>query len=160
MKKGLTLPAIAIATLLLPTQGLTASKGATGDIGIGFQASWPTGGLSAKKELNEKWTAQGVLGLFGTFNHYGVRGLYTLKRKPKFKTYAFGGVGMYSYDYTLDTETVFGASGGVGLEYDLSKNLDGLPLTVGAELGLGLVSFDHYNYGALSFGSSIHYWLD
>lgn len=152
--------ALAGCVSLLPT--IAAANSVTGgNLGVGFQSSWPASyGISAKYDVNDKMTAQGVLGSLGTVTNYSVRGLYRFKKKPDFDLYAFGSAGIYRYDYYLGNESVFGFGAGAGLEYDLSKALDGLPLTVSGEIGFGLVSFDYYSYGAIGLGVGIHYWLD
>lgn len=154
---------IFIAFVLLMASSGTALAGskAGGDLGVGFQSSWPASyGLSAKFDLNEKMTAQGVLGLLGTVQNYSGRLLYRFQDKEEFDLYGFGSLGMYRYDYYLGDETAFGFGAGAGIEYDLSNALDGIPLTVSGEIGLGFVSFDYYSYGALGFGVGFHYWLE
>jgi len=142
---------------------ISSTSFATDKIGAGFQSSYPSYGLSAKMNLNDKFAIQGVLGFLGTVTSYSARGLMNIKQAEDYKFYGYGTVGFWSYDYSIlgksDTETSVGFGGGGGIEYDMAKYLDGIPLTFNLELGIGIVNLDHYNFSAVSFGAGMHYWF-
>lgn len=157
-----------VAVLLLC---MSSGSFAAGNIGAGFQSSYPSYGFSAKVDLTDKFAVQGVLGFLGTVTSYSARGLMKIKQAPDYHFYGYGSVGFWSYDYSSwgyrsgrygyydDTETAVGFGGGGGIEYSMAKHLDGLPLTLNGELGIGIVNMDHYNFSAISVGVGAHYWF-
>lgn len=128
-------------------------------ISLGVQSSYLSYGLSAKYDVTDKVTAQGVIGFSGRVNNYSLRGLYDYYTKPNLDVYAFGSVGMWTWDNYLYDESVVGFGAGTGVEYDLRGIDKDLPaILVSAELGLNIVNFDHYNnFSALGLGLGIHY---
>lgn len=122
---------------------------------VGIQSSFISGGISAKYRYTDIVTIQGTLGALGTVQNYGLRGLYTVKQEDSLNIYGFGGVGLWKWSGSgsFGSETVLGLSGGVGAAYTFPD----LPLELSAELGLGLVNFDHYSFSSVGIGLGAHY---
>jgi len=131
-----------------------------GRFGVGTASSWPAYGLSGTYHVNEKVTAQAVLGFFGTVSSFSGRGWYRFKRDIKYDLYGYAGAGMYRYDYFAGNENVLGLGAGVGIEASLQKLFDDAdfpPIFANSELGLSYANFEFYNFSALTFGFGIHY---
>ena len=149
---------LALSTLLL--SGLSTTVMANdGDVYVGFQSSgFSSNGISAKLDLTDKYTVQGIVGFFGDVNNYSVRGLYHFKQKDHYNLYGYGSLGMWSWNNAFYDESVLGYGAGAGVEYDL-RGLDSefIPLFVNLELGMDIVNFDHYTYGGVELGLGLHY---
>lgn len=140
-----------------------------GRYGVGFASSWPTYGLSGTIQLSETLTAEAVVGFLGTISSFGGRAWYRFNRNPNYDLYGYGSASLYQYRYTtlgLDfstrraTENVLGLGGGVGIEagiQTLLKNDELPPVFLNWEIGLGIASFDHYNFSSFVFGGGIRY---
>ena len=149
-----------VGSFLLPVVAIAGSK-AGGKLGVGIQSSWPSYGLSAKYDMSEDIAIQGTLGALGTVTNIGGRVLYKFKKEPKYDLYGFGSVGMYKYSSGFIDESVFGFGAGAGLEYDLSHEFSGTPVTISGEVGASVVNFDEYTgFSSFGLGIGIHYWLD
>lgn len=149
----------AAAQDLEPTVGVQGGR-----FGAGMASSWPAYGLSGTYHVNEKVTAQAVLGFFGTVSSFSARGWYRFNRNAEYDIYGYGTAGMYRYNFGTilfsDTESVLGLGAGAGIETSLGKlfNQEEFPpIFANAELGLTYASFDFYNFSALTFGFGIHY---
>lgn len=64
--------------------------------GVGFQSTFPALGISGVYDINDKVSAQGVLGLDGELKMYAVRGIYKLRKEPGWNTYGYGMIGSIS----------------------------------------------------------------
>lgn len=131
-----------------------------GKFGIGTASSWPAYGLSGTYLLNERVTAQAVLGFFGTVSSFSGRGWYRFNRNNDYDLYGYAGAGLYRYDYGFDVENVLGLGAGAGVEVSLAKLFDDEdfpPIFANSELGLSYADFDFYNFSVLTFGFGIHY---
>ncbi len=128
----------------------------------GIQSSSYAYGLSGKMDFTDKITGQAIIGFFGTINSYTARGLYKFKQDKFYDIYAFGALGILTWDgyySSLDrSETVMSFGAGAGVEYDL-RGLDSnfIPLFVNVELQATMASFDYYDFGFMSLGLGIHY---
>jgi len=148
-----------ICTFLLPIAATAGSK-TGGKIAVGFQSSWPSYGLSAKYDYSEDITLQGTVGAFGTVTNFGAKALYKFKKEPQYDLYGFVSAGVYKYSGAFFDESVVGFGGGAGIEYDLSKLLEGMPLTISGEVGMSVVNFDNYTgFSAFGLGVGLHYWF-
>jgi hypothetical protein len=136
--------------------------------GIGFQSSWPAYGLSGVYDLNERLTAQAVLGAFGSLTTVSGRGLYHFQRQPSHTLYGFGTVGVWRHSWSLagssSSETSPGVGGGAGVEFDwrsiLGNSGNGSefpPIFSSIDIGFVAASFDHYNFSGLVIGAGLHY---
>ena len=130
--------------------------------GIGFQSSWPSYGISGLYDLSEQITLQGIIGAFGTVTNFGVRGLYRFQTEDKYDLYGFGTAGMWSYDYSVDTENVVGFGGGAGVELDWRRILTPEdnsfpPLFSSIDIGFVLANFEHYDFSGVTIGGGFHY---
>ncbi|MCK5903579.1 MAG: outer membrane beta-barrel protein [Cocleimonas sp.] len=144
-----------LVSALLVSGAAMAKPSKEGQYSVGFQSSWPSYGLSTKYETSDVLTLQATLGALGTVTNLGGRVLYKFKKMPEYDLYGFGSVGVYNYSSGVIDESVFGFGGGVGMEYDLSKEL-----TVNAELGMSIVNFDEYTgYSTVGIGIGLHYWF-
>lgn len=131
-----------------------------GRYGIGFASSWPAYGLSGTLQVNEKITAEAVLGFFGTVSNIGARGWYRFNRKPEYDLYGYAGVGLYQWGNRVYNEDVIGLGGGVGIEAGLGRLFDDPsfpPIFVNAEVGLAYANFKYYNFSSFIFGAGVHY---
>ena len=148
-----------------PTVGDQAGK-----FGVGFASSWPAYGLSGTMRINEKITAEAVIGFLGTISNFGARGWYRFNRNPTYDLYGYAGASLYRYEYTTfvsstfrtqrATENVLGLGGGVGIEagiQSLFKDETLPPIFLNWEIGLALANFDYYNFSSFSFGGGVHY---
>lgn len=162
--------AAAALLLFLPLQGLSAQEGAepNGRLGVGFQSSWPAYGLSGLYDVNERLTAQAVIGAFGSVTTISGRGLYHFQREEKYSLYGFGTVGIWRHSFRAlgnsESETSPGVGGGAGIELDWRGLLDASgngsgfpPLFSSIDLGFVAASFDNYNFSGLVIGAGLHY---
>ena len=164
---GLTLaivvPKQALAQGTTPMEETVGLQG--GKFGVGFTSSWPAYGLSGTYQLNQKVTAEAILGFLGVVNSYGGRVWYRFKPDTKFDIYAVGGLAAYVYDYSFGgfgrSESVIGFQAGAGVESGLQTLLDDPempPIFFNAEISLAFASFDNYGgFNTLSFGAGVHY---
>ena len=157
--------AAAAQDLAEPTVGAQAGK-----YGIGFASSWPAYGLSGTMRINEKITAEAVVGFLGTISNFGARGWYRFNRNPTWDLYGYAGASLYRYEYSTfvsstfrtqrATENVLGLGGGVGIEagiQTLFKDESLPPIFLNWEVGIALANFDYYNFSSFSFGGGVHY---
>ncbi|TVR63918.1 MAG: hypothetical protein EA422_08110 [Gemmatimonadales bacterium] len=139
-----------------------------GRFGVGFQSSWPAYGLSGTYAVNERVTAQGVVGAFGSLTTLSGRGLYHFQKQEKYSLYGFGTAGIWRHSFQFlggsESETSPGLGGGAGIELDWRRLLDtggdgsGFPpLFSTIDLGFVAASFDNYNFSGLVIGAGIHY---
>jgi hypothetical protein len=139
--------------------------------GLGIQANFPAGGLSAKADLTEQHTAQAVVGIFGPFSSYFGRYSYNFLEKEtnieiNYKPYVYGQAGYYVYDLEnyygidlgLDKEKSFGFGVGAGLEWCYAPFSKDLKFNM--EIGYSKVDFDYYKFKSISFGAGIHYYFN
>lgn len=138
-------------------------------IGVGFQSSFPSWGLSGKYDFTERHSAQAVLGLSGPFSSIYGRYLYNFDEKGEslvLKPYLLGQVGTYSYKYkTLDnqgkirneTETHLGFGIGAGVEFHVPEISEAIRLNL--ELGYNRVGFEFYDYSGFLIGLGGHYYF-
>jgi len=160
MKKGyLSLFLILVFVLLLTSGTAFAQEQEEGKYKIGFQASFPSYGLSGIMRVNEKVSVQGVAAPFGDVTTFAVRGLYRFREEPGWNAYGYGSFGMYNYTAGTIDESKTGFGAGVGIEYDWQMRFgeDAPPLTSNLEIGIGSVNFDYYDYSTFSFGVGTHY---
>lgn len=140
---------------------LTVPVGAqSGQFGVGMGSSWPAYGVSGTYRVNDKITAEAIVGLLGTVQSFAGRGWYRFKQDPTYDLYGFATAGLFRYDYVVDTESVLGIGGGAGIELSWAKILDKPdfpPIYSNFDLGLILANFDHYNWSGFAFGGGIHY---
>lgn len=91
---------------------LTVPVGAqSGSFGVGTGSSWPAYGLSGTYRVNDRVTAEAILGFFGSVQSLAGRGWYRFKQDPTYDLYGFATAGLFRYDYVFDTESVLGVGG-------------------------------------------------
>lgn len=160
----------ALLFFLVAAEGIQAqaSPDAPGRMGLGFQSSWPAYGLSGTYEVNEKVTAQGVIGAFGSLTTLSARGLYHFQREEKYSLYGYGTAGIWRHSFRIigvsESQTSPGVGGGAGVELDWRRLLDSEgngsgfpPLFSSIDLGFVAASFDNYNFSGLVIGAGLHY---
>lgn len=132
--------------------------------GIGFQSSWPAYGISGLYDVNDKITAQLVIGALGSWTTVTGRGLYHFSQQEKYNIYGFGSAGMYRYSYSIlgakEAESSVVLGGGVGMEFPLRKlfnDEDFPPLYWSVDLGFSAGSFEYYNWSGFTWGGGLHY---
>ncbi len=146
--------------LMLSATPASAEIG-NGEYAVGFHSGFSSAGIAARIGIDDDWDAEGVLGIFGTLNYYGARGLYTLQDDDEWYTYAFGTVGIWTWESVLIDESVFGFGGGAGVEWDWrSLNSDLPPVTWYGELGLAVASFDSYSFSSFSIGTGFRWHFE
>lgn len=161
MKKVVLATALTLASTQVSANDISNTLSKNG-IYLGLQSNgWYAGGLSAKMDLNDKLTAQAILGV-GTFTTVTGRGLYKFMKQDKLDVYGYGSLGFWHWggDRYYDSESSMTFGAGAGIEYDL-RGLGAqftAPVFVSSELGLNVVSFDNYgSVSALGFNIGIHY---
>lgn len=157
IKKTFLLFAILLSANSLLSQELSYPR-----LGVGLQANFPAGGLSVKADITEQHSAQAVISFFGPFSSYYARYLYNFNESGddfRIKPYAYGQVGIYTYDYTAisEKESNFGFGFGAGIEWHYAPFSENLRFNI--ELGYGNVDFEFYDFNAISFGAGIHYYF-
>ena len=148
-------PDAAFAQDTEPTVGVQGGR-----FGIGFASSWPSYGLSGTLQVNEKITAEAILGFLGTVTNFGGRGWYRFNRNELYDLYGYAAASLYRYDYIFDNENVLGLGAGAGIEANLGKLFnqeDFPPIFMNWELGLAYADFKFYDFSAFIFGAGIHY---
>jgi hypothetical protein len=159
--------AAAVQTSAVHAQDMPAPAGAqerSSPFGIGFQSSWPAYGLSGLYDVNDKITAQLVVGALGSWTTVTGRGLYHFSQQEKYNIYGFGSAGMYRYSFRAlgasESESSLIVGGGAGMEFPLRKlfnDEDFPPLYWSFDLGFSAGSFEHYNWSGFIWGGGIHY---
>jgi hypothetical protein len=129
--------------------------------GIGFESSWPSYGLSGIYDVNDRISAQAVVGAFGTVTNFSGRGIYRFTREDNYNVFGFGTAGLWNYSGLTD-ESVLGLGAGAGVELDwqriLASNGTGFPpLFSSIEIGMVLAEFEYYNFSSFSVGAGFHY---
>jgi hypothetical protein len=127
-----------------------------------FYAGIENHGLSAKYDVNDKITAQAIIGVWGYDDLTSMtgRGLYKFKEKEHFNLYGYGAITSWTWSNSYyGDETVIGFGAGAGAEYDI-RGIDPefIPLYINFDLGFQVASFDHYGgFGGLGWGLGVHY---
>ena len=150
-----------LSTIILITLNFAQAQ----NIGVGFQANFPSYGISVKADLNDTHTAQLVYGAFGTVEMISGRYIYNFSDVDFFTPFVYAQLGVWTYSYdvfnflgaaTPESESSFGYGIGGGLELNwLSFISDRLKWTL--ELGIGQANLSYYNFKTTSFGSGIHF---
>ncbi len=159
---------LAAATLFLAAPGTSLAQEDNGRFGIGFQSSWPAYGLSGVYDVNDRVTAQAVLGAFGALSTLSARGLYHFQREESHTLYGFGTAGIWRHSYTFtggsESQTSPGFGGGAGVEFNWRNILNGSgngstfpPIFSSIDIGFVAASFDNYNFSGLVIGAGLHY---
>ena len=153
---------ISFALLFLISSSVVKAQ----SFGLGFQANFPSYGLSAKYDLNQVHSAQFIYGAFGTLEAISGRYLYNFSpRRNDVKPFLYAQAGIWTYSMDLSplggvdiSESVLGYGFGAGIEIPwLAFISEDLKWTL--ELGIGIVNLDIYEVKATSFGSGIHYYF-
>jgi len=156
IKKLIRLTSVLFALML--TSNLSAQE-----LGLGFQASFPSYGLSLKADFNETHSGQVVLGSFGTVTTISGRYIYNFNETGDafpLTPFVYGQIGQWSYDYDFlgIKESIFGYGVGAGLEFNwLSSISDNFKTTV--EIGYAVVDLEYFDFSATMFGVGIHYYF-
>jgi len=136
--------------------------------GIGFQSAFPAYGLSGLYDVNDRITAQAILGAFGTLTTISGRVLYNFQKEEKHALYGFGTTGLWRHSFrsvlgSSDTESVVGFGGGAGVELNWRTIIDDSPdstfprLFSSIDIGFVAASFDFYDFSGLVIGAGFHY---
>ena len=156
LKSKLLISSITLGAILV-SGAATAKPLKNGKFGVGVQLSFPTGGISVKKEMSDTLTAQATLSGGGAYTIFGGRGLFKFKKDAAYDIYGFGGLAYINWKLLGLSESTFGYGAGAGIEYDITKDI-----TVNGELGYYGASFgDTFTgtYGGVGFGLGAHYWF-
>jgi hypothetical protein len=164
---GLVAPRAASAQENEPPSEAQSLERSDSPYGIGFQSSWPAWGVSGIYDVNDRFTAQAVLGAFGTLTTLTGRGLYHFQRDPAYSLFGFGTLGIWRHSFRVarvnETETSVGIGGGAGVELNWQRILsrdDGStfpPFYSNIDIGLTFATFDAYAWSALTIGVGFHY---
>jgi hypothetical protein len=135
--------------------------------GIGFQSSWPAYEISGLHDVNDRITAQAVVGAFGTLSTLSGRVLYNFQKEEKHALYGYGTSGVWRHSFRSvgfsDSETSFGAGGGAGVELNWRNIVDDSPdstfprLFSSLDIGFVTARFDWYDFSGITIGGGIHY---
>jgi len=155
------------ATLLLAISGQVAA--ADSKYAIGWQSTFPVWGISGEMKIDDKLTAQLMLGPSSVLSSYAARGLYKFKQEKAYDVYGFGMLGLFTYSgrslniatfqYEDTTETAFGFGAGAGIEANWQQWLPEMPpVYFNLEIGFGSISFDSlYSFTSVMMGGGLHY---
>ncbi len=133
---------------------------------LGVQYTNPTFGLSAKFDLLDDFAIQAIVDFIGDINLYEGRGVFAFEKTKDYSLYVYGGLGFWVYNYissansykSYNYRTSIGFGGGVGVEFELKRFNPKLPpLTITTELGLRMLSLEHYNVVPIGFGIGAYY---
>jgi hypothetical protein len=149
-------------------QEAPASDAEGSRFGIGFQSAWPAYGISGLYDVNDRITAQAVVGAFGALSTLSGRGLYHFQREPSYTAYGYGTVGAWRHSFRLlhetQSETSLGLGGGAGIELNWRTILGNdsgestyPPLFSSIDLGFVLANFARYNFSGIVIGAGMHY---
>ena len=133
------------------------------ELGLGFQASFPSYGLSLKADFDDTHSGQVVLGSFGTVSTISGRYIYSFNETGDtfpLTPFVYGQVGQWSYNYDFlgIKESIFGYGVGAGLEFNwLASISDKFKTTV--EIGYAAVDLEYFDFSATMFGVGIHYYF-
>jgi len=150
-------PSMAFSQEAQPDQ---VGRSGAGPWSVGFQSAWPAWGLSGSFDVDERITAQAIVGAFGTLTNFGGRGLYRFSLEPSYNLYGYGTVGVWNYSGIVRENVVgFGGGGGIELDWRRLFSDDGSfpPLFSTIDLGFVAANFDHYSFSGFTIGSGIHY---
>ena len=142
---------------------LFASNISAQELGLGFQASFPSYGLSLKADFDETHSGQFVLGSFGTVSTISGRYIYNFNETGDafpLTPFVYGQIGQWSYNYDLlgIKESIFGYGVGAGLEFNwLASISEKFKTTV--EIGYGVVDLEYFDFSATMFGVGLHYYF-
>jgi len=156
-------------TLLILTLFACNIAQADNKYAAGMQSSFPAWGISGKMKIDDKITAQAILGPMGSLGTYAARGLYTFKSEKEYDMYGFGMLGLFTYEgktlnlitlqneVTTEVGTGFGA--GVGIEANWQHLAPEMPpVYFSGEIGLGFINFDTlYSFNSIMIGAGVHY---
>lgn len=162
-----TLWALWVVVALLGMAGQAHGQEGDSRFGIGFQSSWPAYGISGLYDVNDRITAQAILGAFGTLTTVSGRVMYNFQKEPKHALYGFGTTGVWRHSYRSlglsETESSFAAGGGAGIELNWRAIVDDSPqptfprLYSSIDIGFVAASFDFYDFSGLVLGAGLHY---
>jgi hypothetical protein len=165
MKRGLWVAGALVVALAMAgeAQGQEESR-----FGVGFQSAWPAYGLSGLYDVNDRVTAQAIIGAFGTVSTLSGRLIYDFQQQPKHALYGFGTTGVWRHSYSVlgvsDSESSFSAGGGAGIELDWRAIVDGdaaeptFPrLFSSFDISFVATSFEFYDFSGLVIGAGLHY---
>ena len=129
-----------------------------------FYAGVENHGISGKYDINDKLTAQAIIGVWGYGDLTSMTGrvLYKFKKKEHLDFYGYGAVSSWtwnSHNYYYKDETSIGFGAGGGVEYDI-RGIDPefIPLYINLDLGFQVANFNNYNdFSGLGWGLGLHY---
>ena len=153
-----------LALALAATTFLATPAYAQGDSpwAVGLQGGVPLNGLSARYDMSDKLTAQGILG--AEIDLAGISGRlnYRFRQEEKYAIFGFGAVSLYSWSGTsaFAAETAVGFAGGAGVELpwpEIIEDDEFPPLLSTVELGYGYAGFSNFSLTPLTLQASIHW---
>jgi hypothetical protein len=156
LRNKLMISSIAACAILASSSAM-AKPMKNGKFGVGVQLSFPTYGISVKKEMSDTLTAQATVGGGGFFTVIGGRGLYKFKKDLAYDVYGFGSLAYLSWSGLGSSLSSIGYGAGGGLEYDVAKDI-----TINGEIGYYGSNFGNGftgTYGGIGFGIGAHYWF-
>ncbi|MDK9698850.1 MAG: hypothetical protein OEM52_01690 [bacterium] len=151
--------------LLLGAAAFGQTEQKRNKLGIGFQATAPSVGMSLKYDVTEMLNAQAAFAVFGDLTTYSIRCNIERKR-PYHNAMLYLAYGGFDYDNNSDINAR-GAGAGFGLEWFLRK----LP-ELGFGVDIGFVRYFHSgtkwdgyytvrqdDYTTMTGGAGIHYYM-
>lgn len=146
--------------LLLPGSGKAAWL-VDNDVALGFEAGNQASGFSAKFPYNSSTSWQLSVGGGGAANSIGGRYISHFSEWKDSRVFWYGGLSawFWSGNRFQGSETALGVSGGIGLDYDLTR-IDEftVPISVNFTIGPSYAAFSNYRgLDLLSIGIGIHY---
>jgi hypothetical protein len=151
--------ALAAAPAGARAQQDAAPADGAGRLSGGVQLVWPAYGFSAMYDVNERVSAQAVVGSAGyglSLTGRGILNFVSDDETRQYTPYVFGAVGTWTGYEAIGAVPHFG--GGAGARMDLRElDADLPPLAVSFEGGITVATFSGGSYTLFSFGPGIHY---
>lgn len=112
--------------------------------GVGFQRiTWNCWGLSLMANITRHVAFEGLIGLIGDRQAFGVRGLYRILVRNNFNVYSYGLVGAETVEEWGLRETGLLVGIGAGFEYNFERILSNL-ISFGLHAEMGVENLSGY----------------
>ncbi len=129
--------------------------------GLGFQRiTWNCWGLSIMANFTRNIAIEGLFGLVGDRQAYGIRGLFRFFYQKNFNFYGYGLIGAETVEEWGAKETGLLLGSGIGFEFNLERILANL-ISLGFHIEMGVENLSGYvlinaNYTSFIYSVGFH----
>lgn len=129
--------------------------------GLGFQRiTWNCWGLSIMANFTRNIAIEGLFGLVGDRQAYGIRGLFRFFSQKNFNFYGYGLIGAETVEEWGAKETGLLLGSGIGFEFNLERILANL-ISLGFHVEMGVENLSGYvlinaNYTSFIYSAGFH----